>query len=274
MFNNYNFYCEKCNYGCDKKYTMNRHKNTKKHKLMDNNINICSCGKRYKHIQSLNRHKLICNNSIDNYNYNYNYKNENEDLKNIILSLVEQNKNMIIENNNMRNIIKEIIPNIGNNNTIINNQLNINVFLNKECKDAINLTEFLTTIELNMDDLNITKQNGYVNGITNIFLKGLKGLELNKRPIHCSDLKKEIIYIKDNDIWEKDNNDKVKIKNAINYIAKKQVDIIKTWEKMNPNWKNNDKNVIEYCEYIHAITSSNIQKYNKIIKNIAKETVI
>ena len=75
MFNNYNFYCEKCNYGCDKKYTMNRHKNTKKHKLMDNNVNICSCGKRYKHIQSLNRHKLICNNSIDNYNYNY--KNEN-----------------------------------------------------------------------------------------------------------------------------------------------------------------------------------------------------
>ena len=272
MFNNYNFFCEKCNYGCDKKYTMNRHKNTKKHKLMDNNINICSCGKRYKHIQSLNRHKLICNNSIDNYNYNY--KNENEDLKNIILSLVEQNKNMITENNNMRNIIKEIIPNIGNNNTIINNQLNINVFLNKECKDAINLTEFLTTIELNINDLNITKQNGYVNGITNIFLKRLKGLELNKRPIHCSDLKKEIIYVKDNDIWEKDNNDKVKIKNAINYIAKKQVDIIKTWEMMNPNWKNNDKNVVEYCEYIHAITSSNIQKYNKIIKNIARETVI
>lgn len=278
MFKNYNYYCEKCKYGCNKKYLMNQHKKTKKHKFTNVGLNICSCGKRYKHIQSLNRHKLNCNskvqinnNSIDKYK---NKNNENDDLKNMILSLVEQNKNMIVENNNMREIIKEIIPNIGNNKTIINNQLNINVFLNTECKDAINLTEFLKTIELNVDDLNITKQNGYVNGITNIFLRGLKDLDLNKRPIHCSDLKKEIIYVKDNDIWERDNNDKVKIKNAINVIAKKHVDTIKTWEELNPQWKNNDNSIIEYCEYIHAITSSNLKKYNKIIKNIVKEIVI
>ena len=272
MFENFNYYCDKCNYGCNKKNLMVQHKKTKKHNLMYNKLNICSCGKKYKHIQSLNRHKNLCNTLLQ---LNQEYNNENEDLKYMILSLVKQNKNMIIENNNMRKIIKDIIPNIGNNNTIINNQLNINVFLNTECKDAINLTEFLKSLKLNIDDLNITKQTGYVNGITNIFLRRLKELDLHKRPIHCSDLKKEIIYVKDNDIWEKDNNDKIKLKKAINVIAKKQVDTIKTWENMNPDWKENDNRIKEYCEYIHVITSPNLTKYNnKIIKNISKEIII
>ena len=136
------------------------------------------------------------------------------------------------------------------------------------------MSEFIESIQLSIEDIEKIGRDGQTEGMSKLFINKLQDLDIVKRPVHCSDLKKEIIYVKDNDIWERDNNDKVKIKNAINVIAKKQVDTIKTWEELNPQWKNNDNSIIEYCEYIHAITSSNLKKYNKIIKNIVKEIVI
>ena len=164
--------------------------------------------------------------------------NDNAELKTMITTLITQNNNILLENKEMRGLVKDMIPKIGSNNTTINNKFNLQFFLNERCKDAINMTEFVETLHLEMDDLDKTCQNGYISGIANIFVKGLKQLELHQRPIHCSDLKREVLYVKDNDTWERDNEEK-RIKRAINTVAKKQVDKIKEWEQGNPHWKHN-----------------------------------
>ena len=111
------------------------------------------------------------------------------------------------------------------------------MFLNEECKDALNLTDFIDTLKLDMADLDSTRENGYVVGIANIFLRGLKALDLNKRPIHCSDSKREVLYVKDDGIWEQENEEKQKIKHAITSVAKKQINAIKQWEEEHPDSK-------------------------------------
>jgi len=176
----------------------------------------------------------------------------------------------------MVGLVKEMIPKIGNNNTTINNKFNLQIFLNERCKDAINMTEFVETLHLEMDDLDNTCQNGYISGIADIFVKGLKQLELHQRPIHCSDLKREVIYVKDNDTWERDNEEKT-IKKAINAVAKKQIDKIKEWEQYNPDWTNTENGTKEYIEMVRNVTNTgggDGKTDNKIIKTIAKEVII
>lgn len=265
------FTCELCHYTCAKKFLLTQHKKTKKHqnaymlKKCSKKYaqHICCCGKKYKHIQSYNRHIKTCNVN----------ENNKDELKDILKELIKQNQSILKEHNDIRTIVKDIIPHIGN--TTINNQFNLNVFLNDECKDALNLTEFVNTLSLDISDLAITRTSGYTNGIANIFLKGLKALDMNKRPIHCSDLKREILYVKDNNNWEKENTKKEKINNAIAVIAKKQINEIKNWERMNPDWKSSEKSTIEYCDLIREITSCKEDISNKkIIKKIAKEVII
>ena len=126
-----------------------------------------------------------------------------------------------------------------------------------------------------MADLDATRQNGYVNGITNIFVRGLRELELHKRPIHCSDLKREVLYVKDNDTWLKDNEDKDKMKRAITTVAKRQIDIIKDWEAKNENWNETEKGTQMYIDMVRSVTGGNDNvSDNKIIKTIAKEVII
>ena len=147
--------------------------------------------------------------------------------------------------------------------------------MNEECKDAINLTDFVETLRLELADLDATRQNGYVNGITNIFVRGLRELELHKRPIHCSDLKREVLYVKDNDTWLKDNEDKDKMKRAITTVAKRQIDIIKDWEAKNENWNETEKGTQMYIDMVRSVTGGNDNvSDNKIIKTIAKEVII
>ena len=267
--------------------------------------NSCSCGKNYKHVQSYYRHIKNCEiykiiNKTDDNKINIQQANEdiklnttpdvnaftdnNNIIKNLLDNLIIQNNNIISENKEMRDIIKTIIPKIENkttikNKTTINNQFNINMFLNETCKDAINLSDFVNTLNLELNDLYITKKSGYINGIANIFIKNLEQLDLHKRPIHCSNYKDEILYVKDNNIWEIDNTEKTKLKQAINNVSKKQYDIIKQWEIDNPDWNNNDKKRSHYCELVNTVTSTNIDNNNnknndKIIKIIAKEVII
>lgn len=291
----YKYYCEVCDYGCSRKFLMQQHEKTNKHKsayFSEGNAqnahleicyHTCSCGKKYKHVQSYNRHKKVCQFSeSENQKLAITVKEiektseESSDLKDMITALIEQNKSILLENKEMRNIVKDLIPKVGSNNTTNYNQFNINVFLNEQCKDALNLTDFVNTLKLESSDLDITRENGYAKGIANIFLKGLRNLDMHKRPIHCSDLKREVLYVKDNDTWEKEAREKPKIKQAITTVAKKQINAIKEWEAKHPGWQNSDKGQKEYCEMVREVTScaGSDETENKIIRTIAKEVII
>ena len=267
------YYCEKCDYSCDKMFLFKQHCSTKKHKngkcskMLKKYAPVykCECGKEYKHIQSFNRHTKNC--------IVKNSEREKRELRTMISSLVSQNQNMLMENKEMRELVKDMIPKIGN--TTINNKFNLNLFLNEECKDAINLTDFITNLKLELNDLDNTRQNGYITGISNIFIRELKQLELHKRPIHCSDIKREILYVKDNNTWEKDNEDNTIMKGAINSLAKRQINKIKEWELENPTWNKTEEGRNNYIKMVKTITECDDDKVdNKIIKSIAKEVII
>ena len=165
-----------------------------------------------------------------------------------------------------------------NNNTTITNKFNLQFFLNEQCKDAINLTEFVETLELGLADLDKTRENGYVSGISSIIVRGLKELDLHKRPIHCCDLKREILYVKDDDKWERDGDDKQKMKQAINTVATKQFDKIKDWEASNPSWNLTETGTQNYIEMVKEVTTGgddgDDRSNNRIIKAVAKEVII
>ncbi len=274
------FYCEKCNYSAKTKFLYNQHCKTKKHQKSQCSKMLkkyatsykCECGKEYLHIQSFNRHKKICITK----NIIVQQEDANKDLKKLISTLVNQNQNILLENKEMRDMVKDMLPKIGNNinNTTIN-KFNLNLFLNEECKDAINLTEFVETLKLEFEDLDNTRENGYITGITNIFVRGLKELDFNKRPIHCSDLKREVLYVKDNNIWEKDTNEKKKLKNALAIVSKRQINKIKEWERNYPNWDKTEQGTSNYIDMIKNLTQdTDNDNENKIIKTIAKEVII
>ena len=274
------FFCEKCDYGSNKKFLYKQHCDTKKHqntgcsKMLIQNMNFynCECGRKYKHIQSYKRHKKKC--SIEITKVTDDTDIEKEELRSMISTLIKQNHSMLLENKDMREMVKDMIPKIGNNNTTIN-KFNLQVFLNEKCKDAINLTDFVATLQLELTDLDQTRQHGYVNGITNIFVRGLRELELHKRPIHCSDLKREVLYVKDNDTWAKDNDDKAKMKKAINAVSKRQINFIKDWEAKNEHWNETDKGTQKYIDMVRSVTGGNDDNVdNKIIKTIAKQVII
>lgn len=291
------YVCEYCDYKCSTRFLFNQHCSTKKHqkaKMLGNarqNMQKikCLCGRSYAHSQSYNRHIKTCkhqhieneviiekkNSTIVSKETEENIDSENKELRGMIKQLITQNQNMLMENKEMREMVGEMIPKIGNNNTTIQNKFNLQIFLNETCKDAINLTDFVNTLDLELGDLDNTRQHGFITGITDIFVRGLKQLELNKRPIHCSDLKREVLYVKDNDIWGRDNN-KNNMKQAISDVAKKQIDKIKEWEEKHPNWNASDSGTTQYIEMIRNVTNNSEEENpeNKIIKTIAKEVLI
>ena len=276
--NSKQYYCEKCDYSCNKLFLFKQHCSTKKHlrsqcsKMLKTYADdyTCACGRTYKHIQSYNRHIKECRVKLS-----HTQNSEKEELRGMISTLITQNQNIIMENKEMRELVKDMIPKIGSNNTTINNKFNWQFFLNEQCKEALNLTDFVETLKLSLADLDETRQNGYVTGITNIFIRGLRELELHKRPIHCSDLKREVLYVKDNDTWEKDNENKQMVKHAINTVAKRQIDKIKEWEANAPDLNKTEEGTQKYIEMVRNVTGDNNENSeNKIIKTIAKETII
>jgi hypothetical protein len=301
------FDCINCDFKCSNKHDYNRHILTRKHQIRTNTTKnsksttnfVCECGKEYKHHSSLWNHRKKCNNSTKE---NVTEKKELE----LIIEIIKQNqelqkqnmieketylsdKNLIFtliqQNNELQKQMIELSKKVGNNNNnnnITNNKtkFNLNFFLNETCKDAMNLTDFVSSIKLQLTDLENVGVNGYVNGISNIIIKNLNALEVNKRPVHCSDLKREIMYVKDEDKWEKENNDKEKLQKAIKKVSYKNVLQISGWQKEHPGceFSNNKKND-EYLQIVNesmgAFTDEeNVENINKIIKNVAKEVAI
>jgi len=150
---------------------------------------------------------------------------------------------------NTKETVSEMLPRIGNTTNITNTQMTVNIFLNEECKNALNLNDFLRTLDLSVDDLLYTSQNGYSKGIANIFVKKLQDLEPTERPIHCSDKDDLQFYIKDQNVWEKDNEN-MKIDRSIEHITQKQIQKIKEWERGNPTWQHTDKDAKFYMNLI------------------------
>lgn len=290
------FYCKKCNYKCVTKFLWNQHKTTLKHnrqrlatpKKTDDTSYVCEyCGKSYKQRSGLWRHKKKCSSKIsttqneiiksdlDNNTLLNEHKELKELFKNILIDHEQNNKvkeKMMNQLKEQSDIIKEMIPKLGNN---TNNNFNINVFLNEQCSDAINMSEFVESLKIKLDDIQFTSTNGLVEGVCSVFLNGLKELGMNQRPIHCTDIKREILYIKDNNEWERENG-KNKIKTAINDVASKQRKAIIEWKNKHPNWNETDEGKEEYIQLMQdlMIDITSESNENKIIKNIAKETII
>ena len=155
------------------------------------------------------------------------------------------------------------------------NTNNIVVLLNEKCKDALNMNEFVESLTITLEDLNITKDKGLVEGITNAFIKNLKKLEIHKRPLHCTDIKRDTLYIKDNELWEKDRENE-KIKQTINKMVHEQRKSIDTWTEANPEYMTQSRQQDGYIQLVKNSTEPihNTQNENKIIKNICKEMQI
>ena len=169
-------------------------------------------------------------------------------------------------------IIQDMIPHLGNNN---NNKFNINLFLNDNCRDAINMTDFINSLPIQIEDLHFTKDNGLIEGVSSIFVNGLKQLDTYKRPIHCTDIKRETLYIKDNNEWERDCGNH-KLKDAINDVANKQRKAIAEWETNNPSWATSETGKDDYIKLVRSVMSdvNGTPNENKIIKSIAKQTLV
>ena len=200
----------------------------------------------------------------------------NEETTNILHQMMEENKELRSMLHEQQKQIGEIIPKIGN----TTNKFNLNVFLNEKCKDAISLQDFIRNITLYPEDLIETGKLGYVDGITKIINRGLQEMELTKRPIHCSDLKREVIYVKENNVWEKENTEKNRMRKAIEYISRANIKQIPTWVDANPESQQagNIKND-EFMQIIEGTIDSHEDRehsrnINKIIKNVAKNVVL
>ena len=284
------FYCEICDITCYKKSDWNRHILTDKHNSLTNtneftqnntkSFMCLNCEKIYKHRSSLCSHKKKClekGTFIDGININ--------DKDALVLHLLKQNtelQNKILDIASKPNSINNNINNTSNSNNNIktNNSFNLNFFLNETCKDAMNISDFVSSIKVSLDDLENTGRRGYIEGISNIILKNLNNLEQQLRPVHCSDSKREVFYIKDNNEWKKENEDKPILTKAIKVIAGENIKQIKNWKEKYPDctYADSKKNNL----YLKIVSNSmnglteeeGYKNINKIISNVAKEVII
>ena len=291
--------CKKCDYTASRLSQYERHLSTDKHNRLTNANQepsevpdfICpNCKKSYKHMPSLCKHKKKCMvSNDDNVVINKDTPNneiieimktqmlENQELRKL---LIEQHKQMIemsVKNNS--NTINNSI-NDNSINTNCNNSFNLQVFLNEKCKDAMNMSEFIDTIKVQLSDLENFAQDGYAGGVSNIIVKGLNAIDTYLRPIHCSDLKRETVYIKDNDCWIKETEEKLVLKNAIKKVAFKNIKQINEWVKENPECK--DPRTKKFDKYNKIVMNSmsgateqeQHDNIDKIMRNVTKAVVI
>ena len=202
------------------------------------------------------------------------YQKEDVDYKEICIQMIKQN-------NELQKTIQDLIPKIGNNTTVNNttNKINMNIFLNEYCKDALNFVDFVNSIQLQLDDLEHTKNCGYVEGISNIFIRALKNLDVRKRPIHCTDLKREVLYVKDDDTWQKEQDECPKLVKAIDNVKHNNFCQIKQWEQQNPECristhKKNDEYVQIVSNCMGGLGDDEAKNAKKIIKNVAKNVYL
>ncbi|AET73147.1 hypothetical protein PGAG_00258 [Phaeocystis globosa virus 12T] len=312
------FNCEYCKYNTVCKGNFEKHLLTAKHKKTEMRINDnekiildndkttkttkttkiqpqifnCNCGKNYKYIQGLYKHRKTCKYKEPVCVEIQKTTDVSADMVAVLMGQLEQQNNnhkmemmeqkmeMMKENEKqnkeqmelLTNTIKDMAGNMGSNNTITNNtnQFNINMFLNEECKDAINMSDFVKSIQVSLDQLQYTTNNGLCKGITRVIMDNMNKLSKYERPLHCSDLKRETIYIKDNDKWEKDTN-KDKLKKVIEKTSNKNYTALTEWTKENPAFMKQDDKQLFYAKSMSAMGKPITGVEDKIIKSICKD---
>ncbi len=287
------FVCEICDFKCCKESDWNRHIITSKHKNRtklndfapknaENNFICQNCSKTYKARNSLWYHKQKCdfvNKTIDNETNSETAIDISD--KNLILTLIQQNNELqkqILEV--CKNTSTNYSNNTNSNNNSNNKTFNLQFFLNEECKDALNISEFVSSIKVQLEDLETTGRLGYVEGVSRIINKNLNDLDQTKRPIHCSDAKREVLYIKNDDQWIKENETKPILTKAIKQIANENIKQISEWRKKYPDCTDSDsrKNDLYLNIVSNAMSGCTVEEqttnYEKIITKVAKEVVI
>ena len=278
-------FCSFCDFTCCKKGDWNRHILRPKHINLTlsngvsdkKNIYKCdNCDKCYNSRNGLWNHKKKC--------ISENTDIELDNPENLIKYLMKENaefKQLLIDQNKqMVELAKNAGHNVTNNNTTNNNSFNLNMYLNETCKDALNIMDFVNQLQVGIKDLEETGRLGFANGISQIFINGLKQIDINNRPVHCSDLKREILYIKNNNEWNKEDGERKVLTSAIKHVVNKNIKQIPEWTKIHPDFNDSDsKQNDRYLQIVMESMSGSSQEeanknYNKIIKNIAKETVI
>jgi hypothetical protein len=288
------FYCEICNYSTCKSSDYGKHLATDKHKKRENGSKMvandsdlsskvanhyeCKCGKIYKYDSGYYRHKKMCNGSNSSTNIItaelvMELIKDNKELKQIIL---EQNSTI---NNLVKNGTHNTTNNTTNNTNSHNKAFNLNFFLNETCKNAMNLMDFVDSIKLQLSDLERMGELGYVNGISNIITTNLKALDVSLRPVHCMDKKRETIYVKDDNKWEKEDDNKTKLRKAIKRVANKNIRLLPQFREKNPEYKNSASKVSDkydkmVIEIMGGTGNNDIEKEDKIIHNISKNIVV
>jgi hypothetical protein len=280
------FSCPSCDYTSVRKSQYTRHLLTLKHELLTNtNKKVqkvqddksfhCVCGSSYKFASSLCFHKKTCKVTTvaepvadaDVLKVSSSGGISNE----MIMKLIEQNgklQEQLVSLSKEKSVVNNIVNNTNN--------FNLNIFLNEKCKDALNISDFIRSLKITLDDLMYTKNKGLVEGITNVMIKGLRQLDIYKRPIHCTDTKRETMYIKDCEKWEKDDNHD-KIKNTILKIANKERNMISVWVDENPDWFDTEASQIEYLTMVRNVCEpiENDERCGKkIIRNISREVFL
>jgi len=300
---NAKFICKKCNFKCNKQSNWNTHISTNKHLDIKKDLPkpksyICDCGNEYKYSSGLSKHRKVCNKKEQNTILENTFqekpisentseyitkdmaseiiKQNNEfkevmlnDFKQVMLNEFKQMMLDMVKNNN--------ITNNTTNNTTNNANFNLNFFLNERCKDAVNIMDFINNIQIEFSDLENVGHRGYIEGVTQIILKHMNDMDIEKRPMHCTDVKRETIYIKNKDTWDKDNENKTKMKQLIEKIKEKNLNKLVQWREEYPECKDQKNKKYDFFIDIFSNLLGGREKNKldeKIITNIAKNVLV
>ena len=286
--------CKSCDFVTRNQKDYNRHLLTRKHQnttkyndFTPKNPKLfsCECGKQYPYRSSLYNHRKNCKILIEFEKNQNNEKNENSEksenkYQDLLLTMIKENKEMC--NELKKEICKNNIKNqiIGDNNTINKNKLNINIFLNEQCKDALTMNEFIDKIKISLDNLLITKDKGISEGLSNIFIENMNKLSLHERPMHCTDVKRETVYIKynnneNNDNWKQDNEN-IELKEALKKVTLVQQKNLDKWTKENPSWNEDPTLQQEYIKLVKNCTDDiqENKRAEKIVKKVCNTVFI
>jgi hypothetical protein len=279
-----NYECEYCDYTTCKKSDYTKHLATDKHKKLVNETDLkqeslkkyqCFCNKTFNSRTTLWRHKSKClgENTIIN--------TDDPSDKELILMLIKQNSQLIQQNSDLvkNGTQNTIISNNSNNTNSNNNSFNLNFFLNETCKDAMNIMDFINSLKIELSDLENVGKVGYVTGISSIIVKNLNLLDETKRPVHCTDTKREVMYVKDDNKWEKEDENKKNMKKLIKHATHKNSKLLKEYKAKYPGCeKSESKYSYAYDKLIVETFGGKGDdeegKENKIIRNISKVTTI
>lgn len=290
------FNCDKCYFHCSKKSEWNRHIMTLKHQNADKRLTnadksapknaknaklfSCDCGNTYIHRQSLHKHQIKCFNIVgsDNKQTIVGVVDHSSLTEKMIELIMSKNQEFLSEFMDKMVHIMPTIHNTDNSTTNMtnNNQFNINMFLNERCKNAMNIGDFIRSLPITAQHFENTKNNGLTDTLTNMMVDGLNNMEVIERPIHCTDQKRKVMYVKDNDKWERDNNHKIITKN-VSDLAKLQRTMVKLWQEENPNFKTAENLQTDFTNILFNLFTSveeNKKEVSKILKAVTDTTYL